>query len=300
MRTAAWSAGLAVLALISATACTPAREGARADAASGTSSLAPAARQRLTSPAPSPDRQDRQDYYRQKNEIMARCMKDAGFEYRSFTPPPTARESMGLSDEEFRKQYGFGISTLIDRQPAPQRRADPNARAAAELGGSRQEAYLRAATGCEEQVFRRLGPPAGGGPVSGPVDDPLQNLVADAAAKAEADPRIATAKRRYQACMAGRGFRAASGEGITGQISDRAAPFVQAYQARVDQVRASGRDPARVKLADVLDPAQRAALAKLQRYELEAAAADAACGSLLYPIVDQVHREYLDRALDGG
>lgn len=45
--------------------------------------------------------------------LIRECMRDAGFEY---TPVPEPVGST-LSDEEFEKQYGYGITTLYDKNP---------------------------------------------------------------------------------------------------------------------------------------------------------------------------------------
>jgi len=89
-------------------------------------------------------------------EQIAACMKNQGFEY---TPvDPVARQAAltgksGISDEEFDKQFGYGIATLYGRG-TPQ--SDPNARIRDSLGPADQRAYDKAFTGGQPgQTFFR-------------------------------------------------------------------------------------------------------------------------------------------------
>ena len=75
------------------------------------------------------------------------CMKNEGFDYIPVDPFAQRAALVGtsrLSDEEFLKQFGYGISTLWGRGNA---QADPNERLRATLGAADRRAYDRALWG---------------------------------------------------------------------------------------------------------------------------------------------------------
>jgi hypothetical protein len=237
------------------------------------------------------------DYRRRRSDILVACMAKAGFSYVPFEPPAPPKLALGLSDEEFARRYGFGISTLIDYQPPGGYAVDPNAAVRRRLTPGARRTYQRALRGCEGSVRGALGvePPevAGGLRTSNAVGDRIREV----AVAAEADERVVTAKAAYARCIARQGFRVATPEELTGPFAARAEPFSAAYWAQAARAaEAGGRMP---RLADVLSAADLAALRRLQREELAAAAADGVCSGPLYKIVRAVHREYWNRALDG-
>src|SRR5688572_1338920 len=75
------------------------------------------------------------------------CMKNQGFEYVPVDPFAQRAAVLGssrLTDEEFLRQFGYGISTLWGKGRAD---ADPNARIRLALGSADRKAYDRALWG---------------------------------------------------------------------------------------------------------------------------------------------------------
>ena len=88
-----------------------------------------------------------------ENSIAA-CMKAEGFEYvpvDSVAQQAALTGKANMSDEEYEKQFGYGITTLYGRG-TPQ--SDPNARIRSQLGKADRAAYDRALSGGKpEQTF---------------------------------------------------------------------------------------------------------------------------------------------------
>ncbi|WP_433648840.1 hypothetical protein ACQP2C_17785 [Micromonospora zamorensis] len=255
----------------------------------------PDLRERVRVAAQGYDVTDIAHYHRRANQFMGECMRSAGFRYVAHTPPADPRLSLGLTEAQFSQRYGFGISTLFDHQPASGQRADPNLAVEALLDPAGQRAYAKARSTCEQRRDETVGDPPG--VMRGPAAEGAElTRVSD---RANADPRIAAAKDEYARCMTGKGFAARSGEDLSGPIHLQVEPYRQAFDTLLAEYTASGRDVAGLRVADVLDERQLARLRHIQQAELQAAAADGACGRWLYPVAQVVHREYLDRYLAG-
>src|SRR4051794_14372932 len=79
--------------------------------------------------------------------VIRRCMKSQGFDYVPVDPFAQRAAVLGasrLSDEEFLRQFGYGISTLWGRGRAD---ADPNAKIRLALAPADRRAYDRALWG---------------------------------------------------------------------------------------------------------------------------------------------------------
>jgi hypothetical protein len=238
---------------------------------------------------------DAAQYQRRLNDRMAQCLRDDGFEYRPVSPVAQGQDRLGLSEEDFVEQYGFGIATLIGVQAANSAPADPNRAIREALSPAEQKAYDRALRRCTESVRRELGPAPGR--LELPAD--ISAGVNEATRRAEADTRVVAAKQAYARCVAKRGFAGSSGEALRGQIEERAAPLRQAYQSREAELLGQGRDVSTLRVQDVLDAGQLAELTRLRQLELRAAAADRECGADLYRTAAQVQKEYLRKYVDG-
>ena len=87
---------------------------------------------------------------RVETEIAA-CMKAQGFEYTPVDPTAARAALTGksnLSDEDFQKQFGYGIATLYGRGT---QQTDPNDRIRQTLSPAEQLAYEKALTGGNPQ-----------------------------------------------------------------------------------------------------------------------------------------------------
>jgi hypothetical protein len=82
---------------------------------------------------------------------IAACMKAQGFDYTPVDPTAALAALTGqsnLSDEEFQKQFGYGIATLYGRGT---QQTDPNARIRQSLSPADQRAYDQALSGGNPQ-----------------------------------------------------------------------------------------------------------------------------------------------------
>jgi hypothetical protein len=213
----------------------------------------------------------------QAENLIRECMKAQGFDY---TPVPEPVGS-SLSDEEFHKQYGYGITTLYDKRQAAAGEANQTARSS--LGDAERVAYDRALYGNDTTAtfadaidngdFTRVGgcTKKATDQVFGGVEviQSLQTKLDALDERILADPRVVKAVRKWSACMTEAGY------------DDLASPD------EVDIVLHS-------KLEALVGPPEnpkpdydRAALAALQREEVAMVAADLKCEAKHITAVDQ-------------
>jgi hypothetical protein len=208
------------------------------------------------------------------------CMKAQGFEYIPVDPLAQRAALTGksqMSDEEFLKQFGYGISTMFGRGDA---RSDPNDRIRKSLTEADRAAYDRAlwgdnpgATfaeavdsghfdqlgGCTRQATESV---LGGAAVLATLQRKLDELDQRIAQ----DPRMVAATEKWSSCMADAGYRYAQGDDIDGDLLRR-------FQAIVGVgVRPGASVPPSPGTSY-----DRAALAALGREEVKIANTDQAC-----------------------
>lgn len=135
--------------------------------------------------------------------------------------------SLGLSDEAFARQYGFGLSTLIDYQATGTSRIDPNVRIAQSLSVGARRVYSREKAACAERVRAEVGDPPG--VMRGPLEEGEEiTAVSD---RANADPRIAAARDAYSRCIAEKGYRGSTGEDLSSRFFEDTVPYRTAYES---------------------------------------------------------------------
>jgi hypothetical protein len=232
---------------------------------------------------------------RVENEIGV-CMKAQGFEYVPADPFAQQQALTGkarLSDEDFIKEFGYGISTLFGRGN-PQ--ADPNERIRAGLGAADRAAYDRALGGdnpgatfseaIDSGDFSELGgctkeatDKAFGGTalltsLVGKLDELDERIVQD--------QRMVKAVEKWSVCMKDQGFSYEEPDAIDEDITRR-------FKA----IAGSGTRPGATKPADSGVKVDQAALTNLQREEVKIANADAACEKKeITPVERQVRPQY--------
>lgn len=127
----------------------------------------------------------------------------------TYIPAGEPKLSLGLSDEAFARQYGFGLSTLIDYQATGTSRIDPNVRIAQSLSVGARRVYSREKAACAERVRAEVGDPPG--VMRGPLEEGEEiTAVSD---RANADPRIAAARGRLLPVHCGEGLSRLDGRG---------------------------------------------------------------------------------------
>jgi hypothetical protein len=225
------------------------------------------------------------------------CMKQQGFDYVPVDPIAQRSALFGsarLSDLDFAKQFGYGISTLWGKTSAT---ADPNQRARAALGPADRQAYDRALGGEDPGAtftsavdtgdFTKLGGCTrkatdkvfGGAQVLTQLQGKLDQLEE----RIFSDQRMVRAVEKWSACMADAGYRYEEPEAIDTDMYKRAEAIVGQIPGQFATGPAPGVKP---------PPYDHAALASLQREEVAIAVADYNCEHKHITPVETVVREH--------
>jgi hypothetical protein len=233
-----------------------------------------------------------QQRQRRVEEQIRDCMKARGFEYVAIDPVAQRASLVGgdLSDDEFTAQFGYGITTLIDKQSAT---ADPNRSIRSGLAATDQAAYDAALTGGDRSAtfaaamdtgdFSRLGgctkdatDAAFGG---AEVVSTLRAALDDLDKRIVADPRMVSALAAWSTCMTDAGY-----PGFT--VSDDVDTTLQSRLVDIVGPLATF-DPASNTTYD------RGALAELQRLEVAMVGADVVCENKhIAAVEEKVRAEY--------
>ncbi|MGH2945106.1 MAG: hypothetical protein ACRDPC_02350 [Solirubrobacteraceae bacterium] len=238
----------------------------------------------------------------QQNRVEARiqaCMRQSGFDYVPIDPfagQTTVAKATRLSDEDFVKQFGYGISTLWGR--GSPREADPNERIRAGLGAADRSAYDRALWGdhpgstftdaVDSGDLTRLGGCTRKAAVAAFGDGQvIARIVARFDALDErisSDQRMVRADERWAACMASAGYRFESGDEIEEHFTKGMEDIVGPLPGPLATGPPAGEKPR---------PYDRAALAALQQEEIAAARTEYACErEHIAPVEAVVRPEY--------
>lgn len=223
------------------------------------------------------------------------CMKAQGFDYTPVDPFAQQQALTGkarLTDEEFVKQFGYGISTLFGRGN-PQ--ADPNERIRQSLAAADRAAYDRAlggdnpgATfaeaadagdftdlgGCTKQAGDAvLGGAAVLNELVGKLDELDQRIIED--------QRMVKATEKWAACMRDKGYKYDESDAIDEDL-----------QRRFQAIVGVGVRPGATSVPPGTSY-DRAALAALQREEVKLGNADLECEKReITPVEQKVRPQY--------
>lgn len=235
-------------------------------------------------------------------EIQARvenrigeCMKTQGFEYVPVDPFAAQQAVTGkarISDEEFTKQFGYGISTLFGKG---NQQSDPNERIRSGLSSADRAAYDRALGGDNPGVtfaeavdsgdFSELGgctkeasdAAFGGAAVLTSLVEKLDGLDE----RIIQDQRMVKANEQWTACMLDKGYRYEEPDAIDEDLTER-------FQSIVG----TGVRPGTSTIPQGTSY-DRAALASLQAEEVKVANADLACEKQeIEPVEREVRPQY--------
>jgi hypothetical protein len=224
------------------------------------------------------------------------CMKAQGFDYVPVDPFAQQQALTGkakLTDEEFTKQFGYGISTLFGRG---NQQSDPNDRIRKSLSSADRAAYDRALWGDNPGVtfseavdsgdFTELGgctkqaseAAFGGSTVLTALVERLDGLDE----RIVQDQRMVNANEKWAGCMTDKGFRYEEPDAIDEDISKRFQSIVGA------SVRPGATGPPTPGTSY-----DRAALTELQREEVRIANADLECEKKeITPVEQKVRPQY--------
>jgi hypothetical protein len=224
------------------------------------------------------------------------CMKAQGFDYIPVDPLAQRAALTGkarMSDEEFLKQFGYGISTLFGRG---NEQSDPNDRLRKSLSAADRAAYDRAlfgdspgltfqdaidddrATelgGCTRQATDSV---FGGAAVLATVQSKLDELEE----RITQDQRMVKSAQEWSGCMADKGYRYNEPEDIDTDLLKR-----------FESIVGVGVEPGATVPPDPGTSYDRGALVSLQREEVKIANADFDCErSKITPVERVVRPQY--------
>jgi hypothetical protein len=227
--------------------------------------------------------------------IVRDCMKAQGFEYVPVDPVAQRAELLGaahLSDEDFEKQFGYGITTLYEQRRAQRKKLGPNEAIRARLSEAERAAYDRALWGDHPDAnfdevldtgdFTRLGGCTkqaadqvfGGGEIVRTIQQKLDEL--DNAILA--DSRMVEVVKKWSECMREAGY-----PGLTEQDE-----VDTVLKKKLDAIVGPADSP-----GDAEPGYDKAALAALQREEVAMVASDVACENrYITPVETKVRAEY--------
>jgi hypothetical protein len=235
-------------------------------------------------------------------EIQARvenrigeCMRAQGFQYQPVDPFAAQQAITGkarITDEEFTKQFGYGISTLLGKG---NQQSDPNERIRNSLSGADRAAYDRALGGDNPGVtfaeavdagdFSELGgctkeasdASFGGAAVLNQLVERLDGLDE----RIIQDQRMVKANEKWSACMQEKGYRYEEPDAIDEDMTERFRGIV-----------GTGIRPG----TSTIPPGSsfdRAALTSLQEEEVRIANADLECEKQeIEPVEREVRPRY--------
>ncbi len=235
-------------------------------------------------------------------EIQARvenrigdCMRAQGFEYQPVDPFAQQQAVTGkarITDEEFTKQFGYGISTLLGKG---NQQSDPNERIRAGLSTADRAAYDRALGGDNPGVtfaeavdngdFSELGgctkeasdAAFGGAATLNSLVERLDGLDE----RIIQDQRMVKANEKWSACMQEKGYRYEEPDAIDEDLAERFRGIVGAGIRPGTSTVPAGAS------------FDRGALATLQQEEVRIANADLACEKQeIEPVEREVRPQY--------
>src|SRR3954466_6055595 len=226
------------------------------------------------------------------------CMKNQGFDYVPVDPFAQRAALLGssrISDQDFLKQFGYGISTLWGRGRA---QADPNERLRATLGAADRKAYNSALWGgnsgatfqqaIENGDFTKLGGCTkkateqvfGGAALLTRLQSRLDQLDD----RILEDQRMGCAVEKWSQCMSQQGYRYEDPDEIDADLFKRTEKIVGPLPGQFATGPPAGEKPR---------PYDHAALGALQREEVAIAQRDSACEQRrIAPVEAVVRPEY--------
>lgn len=234
-------------------------------------------------------------YDRERAEAVARCMQQSRWPYVAYVPDAPQPLGFGLSPDVYAQQYGFGISTTVDRLVSVNPDADPNVDIRNKLSEEELAAYRLAHRRCTGEANRAIPLPPGTMVTSKAGTAALKEIQR----QVDADPRITVATAEWSRCMVAAGFTADRPEVLRDHIRERLAPLsalLESLDAAEPQPVTQDGTTASQKLDDV----HQHQLVQLQSYERAAATADWHCGASLRPLAEKIYAEKVDQLLGTG
>ncbi len=249
-------------------------------------------------------------------ELVKSCMKRAGFEYVPVDPNATKAAitgTSGLTDDEFRRQFGYGISTVFEKIveiSQSSKSVDPNVTYRSGLDPAGQQAFDVALTGGKADVSVSGAVEAAKtgdlGGLGGCVEEATTavfggaNVVSALAkieeldSRAEADERLVKARADWSNCMRKQGFEYSEPNAVDVGITEKLAALVGPAAAKA--LGEEGTFSPLVFGTNALPAYDKAALVQLQAEEIATAQADLECEEkYVVDVEDKVKAEYVKK-----
>ena len=229
--------------------------------------------------------------------LIRDCMKAQGFDYVPIDPEAQRNELLGvrgMTEEDFERQYGYGITTLYEQRQEQQKKLGPNEAIRAGLSETDRPVYDRALFGDDPEAtltqamdtgdFTRLGGCTkqasdeifGGAEVVQELTRKLDELDEEVLV----DQRMVKAIKNWSQCMKKAGYDLEDPEQVDVVLKKK----LDAIVGPSERATASGSEP---------PPYDRQALAALQREEVAMVRADVSCEERhIVPVEEKVRAEY--------
>lgn len=235
--------------------------------------------------------------------LIRDCMKTKGFDYSPVDPAAQRAALVGsatLTEEDFEKQFGYGITTLYE-QRRREASTGPNADYRTSLPANQRPAYDSALYGKNVGTTFAVAVDSGdfadlGGCTKQATDQAfggaetlttLQTKLDELDTRIEADARMAAANKAWSACMSEDGYKnLVKPDEIDGVLEDKLEGVVgPAIRPGVGTTAPADYD--------------KKALADLQRYEVAIVKADIECEEEhIEKVEEKVRKEYEQRFAD--
>lgn len=232
--------------------------------------------------------------------LIRDCMKGQGFEYTPGDPAAERAALVGsatLSEEDFEKQFGYGITTLYDQRRTEASRG-PNADYRASLAPAERTSFDKALYGKNVGTTFSRAVDSGdfadlGGCTKTATDEAfggaqvlstLQTKLDELDARIEADPRMAKANAAWAGCMRAAGHRFEKPDDVDGFLEEKLEDLVG--PATKVGIGGGGANP----------KVDRPALVKLQKEEVAIVSADLECEEKHIADVEEAVRKEFERA----
>lgn len=228
---------------------------------------------------------------------IAACMAEAGFEYVPVDVTAVLevgqwmRADPSLSEEEYKTQWGYGISTRTDNPPR-EIGLGPNIQIYESLSESEQVAYDRTLFGDDpDETFALALDDEDFGNLGGCTQEAVEQVFPEEMLSAsfinpkdiliESDPRVVAAEEEWVDCMSEAGYDYEDQDEI-----------IEEYEERLDALT-GGEDPEELSGADL------EALEDLQAEEIAVTLKDFECGIPLGELIREIETELYGSPVSG-
>lgn len=212
-------------------------------------------------------------------EETASCMRLEGFDFIAVTDSggSVSVGLAGLSEEEYREQFGFGMLSRIEIEAFQAPPQNPNDEYYDGLAAGEQEAFDEARTGCSLAAAESAGP----APNQVTLSDQALEIIDDITLRAASSDAYVEAEFAWQDCMSSQGYEFESRQDLFAQLGSNAERFAEPFLNSLNALYAA-EDLEAASTLTMQDALSRDDYEEYQAavaFEIEMAQADAVCGA---------------------